>query len=75
MQDAEQAGRGASLRDVATALSRNKAFLEGSIMDITERKKAEEALTKNQVMLASVLNSIPQSIFWKDRNSVYLTGL
>ena len=41
-------------------------------VDITERKRAEDALKKSQVMLASVLNSVPQSIFWKDRDGVYL---
>lgn len=40
--------------------------------DITDRKKAEEALRENQTTLACILNSVPQSIFWKDRNSVYL---
>ncbi len=39
---------------------------------ITQRKQAEETLRKSQVMLTSVLNSVPQSIFWKDRDSVYL---
>jgi two-component system, cell cycle sensor histidine kinase and response regulator CckA len=42
------------------------------MQDITKREQAEEKLRKNQVMLASVLNSVPQSIFWKDRDSVYL---
>ena len=40
--------------------------------DITERKRIEEELSKHQHMLSHILNSIPQSIFWKDRNSVYL---
>ena len=37
-----------------------------------QRTWAEEALQKNEAMLTLVLNSIPQSIFWKDRNSTYL---
>lgn len=40
--------------------------------DITEEVSNEEELLKNRNMLQSILNSIPQSIFWKDRNSVYL---
>lgn len=40
--------------------------------DITERKKGEEELRHNRNMLAYVVESIPQAVFWKDCNSVYL---
>jgi PAS domain S-box-containing protein len=43
-----------------------------SMRDITEQKRAEEALFNSQQMLQVVLDSIPQRVFWKDRNSVYL---
>ena len=36
------------------------------------RKNAEDALERNRNMLVQVLNSVPQAVFWKDRNSVYL---
>jgi PAS domain S-box-containing protein len=42
------------------------------VRDITERKQAEENMRKSQEMLQLVMDNIPQSIFWKDRNSVYL---
>ena len=45
---------------------------EGFVEDITERKRAEEELRQNRNMLDHVLNTIPQSVFWKDRNSRYL---
>ncbi|WP_256009629.1 PAS domain-containing sensor histidine kinase [Desertivirga xinjiangensis] len=48
--------------------------LVGMGLDITERKKAAESLQKNEEMLSHILNSIPQSIFWKDKNSVFLGG-
>ncbi|MFH2092286.1 MAG: PAS domain S-box protein [Pseudomonadota bacterium] len=40
--------------------------------EIAERKRAEEILRKNRSMLEQILNTTPQSIFWKDINGVYL---
>ena len=40
--------------------------------DITERKRSEEQLRESREMLQLVMNNIPQFIFWKDINSVYL---
>lgn len=37
-----------------------------------ERKKAAEKLRESQQMLQLVMNSIPQAVFWKDSNLVYL---
>jgi len=37
-----------------------------------QRAWTKDALQKNETMLSLILNSIPQSIFWKDRNSIYL---
>ncbi len=37
-----------------------------------ERKKVAEKLHESQQMLQLVMNSIPQAIFWKDRNLGYL---
>ncbi len=42
--------------------------------DITERKRAEEALLDSRNMLQTVLNSIPSAVFWKDCESIYLGG-
>jgi hypothetical protein len=44
----------------------------GSYEDISDRKRAEEELKKSQKLLRRVIDNIPQYIFWKDRNSVYL---
>ena len=38
----------------------------------SEHKRIEEALQESQQMLQLVMDSIPEAIFWKDTNSVYL---
>ncbi len=50
------------------------AFLgyTGVDRDVTARKRAEEALRASQSMLQSVMENVPQGIFWKDRHSTYL---
>ena len=40
--------------------------------EILERRCIEEKLRSSQEMLQLVMNNIPQFIFWKDRNSVFL---
>ncbi|MHB8881425.1 MAG: PAS domain-containing sensor histidine kinase [Thermodesulfovibrionales bacterium] len=46
--------------------------LLGVTRDITESKRSENALIENRAMLKQILDTIPQAIFWKDRESVYL---
>jgi len=40
--------------------------------DITELKRARDELFNSRQMLQSVLDNIPQRVFWKDRDSVLL---
>ncbi len=40
--------------------------------DVTERKKAQDELFESRQMLQSVLDNIPERVFWRDRNSVYI---
>ena len=44
----------------------------GSYEDISDRKQAEAELKKSQKLLRRVIDNIPQYIFWKDLNLVYL---
>lgn len=42
------------------------------VLEMTDRLLIEEQLRQSQQMLQLVMDNIPQYIFWKDRNSVYL---
>ncbi|VAV85183.1 diguanylate cyclase/phosphodiesterase (GGDEF & EAL domains) with PAS/PAC sensor(s) [hydrothermal vent metagenome] len=42
------------------------------VMDITERKRAQEALEASRKMLLTVLDTIPVRVFWKDRDLKYI---
>ncbi len=44
----------------------------GVFRDITNLKRAEEALRESRGVLQAVLNSIPVRVFWKDRNLKFL---
>ena len=49
-----------------------KQALENLQQDITERKRAEEALMDSQQIIEGIINAIPVRVFWKDKNLVYL---
>lgn len=44
----------------------------GVSRDISDRKRAEDQLLESRQLLRHVIDNIPQAIFWKDRQSVYL---
>ena len=46
--------------------------IEGFITDITPLKQAEAALRDRERFMGLLLNSVPQQLFWKDREGVYL---
>jgi len=40
--------------------------------ELAERERAERGLRLGRNMLAQIIDSVPQLVFWKDRDSVYL---
>lgn len=44
----------------------------GTIRDVTDRKRAEDALRESHQILDGIINAMPVRVFWKDRNLVYL---
>ncbi|MBS4057178.1 MAG: PAS domain S-box protein [Bacteroidales bacterium] len=47
-------------------------FLEGYIEDITERKKTEEALTEERELMQALMDNIPDTIYFKDKESRFI---
>ncbi|MDP3694868.1 MAG: PAS domain S-box protein, partial [Desulfocapsaceae bacterium] len=47
-------------------------LLMDAVWKLVERRHAEEALRENRAMLQQILDTLPQAIFWKDTESVYL---
>lgn len=62
-------GRGPSVEVSVTRLGDGCAVC---VSDVTARRRAEDELFRSQEMLRSVLDTFPQRVFWKDRNSVFV---
>ena len=49
-------------------------YFEGTVEDITERKRAEQAVQDSEVLYHSLVESLPQNIFRKDRAGRFTFG-
>ena len=53
---------------------KNQQAIFGVSRDNSRRQQTENALRESQRMLQLIIDTIPMSIFWKDKDSVYLGG-
>lgn len=47
-------------------------WLDGAVFDITDRKNAEDTLTRQKDLLGNILSTIPLLVSWKDRSIRYM---
>jgi len=60
------------LRKLMVEMADDISFALDNFEREAARRQAEDALQRSRNMLAHILNSVTQSVFWKDHNSVYL---
>jgi len=53
-------------------LEDERILWDGIQLDVTGLRSSEEAVLQSRAILKQILDTVPQSIFWKDRDSVYL---
>ena len=65
-------GRKIAVEFVSNVYQPATQVIQCNIRDITERKRAEEALGASRQMLGEIINALPARVFWKDKNLIYL---
>jgi PAS domain S-box-containing protein len=59
------------VEQVSTLLIENSVVkgIQSTVRDVTERKRAEEALVRERTMLRTVIDNVPDAIYFKDTKS------
>jgi PAS domain S-box-containing protein len=57
---------------ISTWTMQGAQYFTGIIRDISARRQAERAARAERQLLEQIIENVPHSIFWKDRDSVYL---
>jgi len=70
-QDGSRAWISESARTVRDATGQIIGY-EGTLVDVTERRLAEEALRRERSLLRSLIDAIPDLLFYKDKEGAYL---
>ena len=60
-----------SKAEVETDISGKMIKVIGVIQDITDRKRADEAIRESQQIIEGIFNTIPVRVFWKDIDLIY----
>jgi PAS domain S-box-containing protein len=57
---------------ISTWTMQGAQYFTGIVRDITARRQAERTTRAERQLLEQIIDNVPHSIFWKDRDSVYL---
>jgi len=60
------------LENLSLMFEGGQPWLEGTVFDITERKTVEDVISHQHSLLNGLINSVPDLIFYKDREGRYL---
>lgn len=61
-----------NVNEVNYRLEKYRQLKHSAEIEIEKRRAAEDSASKSHQMIENIINQVPQYIFWKDTNSVYV---